>query len=59
MFAVRQVCEKYQEKRNVFWAFIALEKAYDTIDRLSMCAVAMNVWSWINIVESTAEFSCR
>ena len=33
MFAVRQVCEKYpaNEKNIVFWAFMDLEKAYDTI----------------------------
>ena len=34
MFAVRQVCEKYQANgKDVFWAFMNLGKAYDTIDR--------------------------
>ena len=33
MFAVRQSCEKYVANgRDVFWAFMDLEKAYDTID---------------------------
>ena len=34
VFAVRQVCEKYLVNgKDVFWAFMDLEKAYDTIDR--------------------------
>ena len=34
MFSVRQVCEKYlANEKDVFWAFMDLEKAYDTIDR--------------------------
>ena len=37
VFAVRQVCEKYLANgKDVFWAFMNLEKAYDTIDRHSM-----------------------
>ena len=33
VFAVRQVCEKYHANgKDVFWAFMDLEKAYDTID---------------------------
>ena len=37
VFAVRQVCEKYLANgKVVFWAFMELEKAYDTIDRHSM-----------------------
>ena len=37
VFAVRQVCEKYLANgKDVFWAFIDLEKAYDTIDRHGM-----------------------
>ena len=37
MFAVRHVCEKYLAKgKDVFWAFMDLEKAYDTIDRHGM-----------------------
>ena len=34
IFAVRQVCEKFLEKgKEVYWAFMDLEKAYDRIDR--------------------------
>ena len=37
VFAIRQVCEKYLANgKNVFWAFMDLEKAYDTIDRHGM-----------------------
>ena len=37
VFAVRQVCEKnLANGKNVFWAFMDLEKAYDTIDRHGM-----------------------
>ena len=37
VFAVGQVCEKYLANGNdVFWAFMDLEKAYDTIDRHGM-----------------------
>ena len=37
VFAVRHVCEKYLANwKNVFWAFMDLEKSYDTIDRHSM-----------------------
>ena len=33
VFALWQVCEKYLANGNgVFWAFMDLEKAYDTID---------------------------
>ena len=33
-FAVRQVCEKYLTNgKDEFWAFMDLEKAYDTIDQ--------------------------
>ena len=36
-FAVRQVCEKYLANgKDVSWAFMDLEKAYDTIDRHGM-----------------------
>ena len=36
-FAVRQVCEKYLANgKDVFWVFMDLEKAYDTIDRHGM-----------------------
>ena len=34
IFAVRQVCEKYLAKgKDVFWAFMDLEKAYDRVVR--------------------------
>ena len=34
VFAVRQVCEKYLANgKDVFYAFMDLEKTYDTIDR--------------------------
>ena len=37
VFAVRQVCEKYLANgKDEFWAFMDLEKAYDTIDRHGM-----------------------
>ena len=37
VFEVRQVCEKYLANgKDVFCAFIDLEKAYDTIDRHGM-----------------------
>ena len=37
VFAVSQVCEKYLANgKDVFWAFVDLEKAYDTIDRHDM-----------------------
>ena len=33
----RQLCEKYQAHgKDVFWAFMDFEKAYDTIDRNGM-----------------------
>lgn len=37
IFAVRQVCEKYLAKgKEVFFAFMDLEKAYDRVDRKAM-----------------------
>ena len=40
IFAVRQVCEKYLAKgKDVFWAFMDLEKAYDRIDREGLWTV--------------------
>ena len=37
VFAVRQVCEKHLAHcKDVFWPFMDLEKAYDTIDRHGM-----------------------
>ena len=58
MFAVRQVCEKYLANgKDVFWALISLEKAYDTIDRHGIRQMLrVHVWTWKKIVESNAEF---
>ena len=40
VFAVRQVCEKCLANwKDVFWAFMDFEMAYDTIDRHGMCQV--------------------
>ena len=40
VFVVRQVCEKYLEKgKDVFWAFMDLEKAYDRLDREALWSV--------------------
>ena len=37
VFGVGQVCEEYLANgRDVFWAFVDLEKAYDTVDRHGM-----------------------
>ena len=37
VLAVRQVCEKYFSNwKDVSWAFMDLEKAYDTVDRHGM-----------------------
>ena len=34
VFAVRQVCEMYlANRKDVFWTFMDLVEAYDTIDR--------------------------
>ncbi len=40
VFVVRQVCEKYLRKeKEVFWAFMDLEKAYDRVDREALLNV--------------------
>ena len=40
VFVVRQVCEKYLAKgKDVFWAFMDLEKAYDRVDREALWSV--------------------
>ncbi len=40
IFVVRQVCEKYLTKcKDVYWAFMDLEKAYDRIDREALWTV--------------------
>ena len=34
LFVVRQLCEKFlAEGKDLFWAFMDLEKAYDRVDR--------------------------
>ena len=54
MFDVRQVCKNYLANgKDVFFTFMNLEKAYDSIDR--HVADAKSVWSWRKIVESSAE----
>ena len=40
IFVVRQICEKYMAKgKDVYFAFMDLEKAYDRIDRSAMWSV--------------------
>ena len=37
VFVIRQICEKFLANwKDVFWAFMDLEKAYDTIDQHGM-----------------------
>ena len=58
-FAVRQVCEKYLANvKGVLWAFMDLEKAYDTIDRRGMWQMlrVYGVGGKLLNVESSAEF---
>ena len=60
VFAVRQVCEKYLANgKDVFWAFMDLEKAYDTIDWPWYVADVKSVWSLRKILESSVELLCR
>ena len=53
IFSVRQVCEEYiANGKDVFWEFIHLEKAYDTIDRLDSMAcvlLGMDVSEWFPV----------
>ena len=45
VFAVKQVCEKYLTNgKDVYWAFLDLEKAYDTIDR-------HGIWQMLRVYE--------
>ena len=56
VFYVRQVCDKYLAKgKDVFWAFVDLENAYDTIDKQGMWQM---VWVYV-YVDSRSEFLCR
>ena len=60
VFAIRQVCEKYLANgKDVFWAFIDLEKAHDTIDRHGMRQMLGLYGVWRKIVQSSAEFLYR
>ncbi len=46
IFTVGQVWEKYlAEGKDVFWAFMDLEKAYDRIDREGLWTV-LRLFSW-------------
>ena len=55
------VCEKYLGNgKDVFWEFMDLEKAYDTIDLHGMWQMLrVYAWSWRKIVEGSPEFLCR
>ena len=56
VFAVRQVGKKYLGNgKDVFWASVDLEKAYDTIARHSIWQISGKVRK---IDESSAEFLC-
>ena len=45
VFAVRQVCKQYLANgKDVFWAFMDLEKAYDTVYRHGM-------WQMLRVYE--------
>ena len=60
VFAERQVCEKcLANRKDIFWAFMDMDKAYDTIDRHGMRQTYKSVCSWRKIVESSAEFFGR
>ena len=58
MFAVRQVCEKYLANgKDVFLAFMDLEKAYDTTDWHDILQMLrVHVWSWRKIVATVESF---
>ena len=38
-----------QNWKDVFWAFVDLEKAYDTLERHGMWQMHKSVWSWLMI----------
>ena len=47
IFIVRQTCEKYLGKgKDVYFAFLNLEKAYDTVDRDAVWNVFEIIWNW-------------
>ena len=58
VFAVRQVCEKYlTDGKYVFWAFVDLKKAYDTIGM----AHAKSVGNWRKLLKAVQSYyvDCR
>ena len=55
VFAVRQVCDLANGK-DVLWAFMDLEKAYDYDRSAWYVADAKSLWSWRKIAESSAKF---
>ena len=53
VFAVRQICEKYLANgKEVFYAFMDLEKAYDTIDQHGM-------WQMLRLSGVGGKLKCR
>ena len=59
VFAVRKVCEKYlANRKDVFWAFMDLEKAYDTIDRHGMWQM-LRVYGVGAKLLKAVQFLCR
>ena len=56
VFAVGQVCEKYLANgKDVFWAFMDLEKAYDTIDRYGMWQM-LRVYGFGKLLKAVQSF---
>ena len=59
VFAVMQVCEKFLANgKDVFWAFMDLEKTYDTIDRHGMWQM-QRVHGVGGKLLKTLQFLCR
>ena len=59
VFAVRQLCEKYLANgKDVFWAFMDLEKAYVTIDRHGMWQM-LRVYGVGRKLLKAVQFLCR
>ena len=51
------MCEKYLANgKDLFWAFMDLEKDYDTIDRHGMWQMLRVLWSCRKIVEAVQSF---
>ena len=47
IFVVRQICKMYLGKgKDVYFAFLDLEKAYDRVDRDAMWNVFEIIWNW-------------